>query len=72
MDAVICEGYEAGGHKGFTELTTLVLTPMVADAVNIPVVTGGVISDVVGTITFRFEELKRKLDALGCSPLTCF
>lgn len=36
VDAVICEGYEAGGHKGFTELTTLVLTPMVADAVNIP------------------------------------
>ena len=33
VDAVVCEGYEAGGHKGFTELTTLVLTPMVADAV---------------------------------------
>lgn len=27
VDAVICEGYEAGGHKGFTELTTFVLTP---------------------------------------------
>lgn len=45
VDAVICEGYEAGGHKGFTELTTFVLTPMVADAVEIPVVTGGGIGD---------------------------
>ena len=50
VDAVICEGYEAGGHKGFTELTTLVLTPMVADAVNIPVVTGGGIGDARGVL----------------------
>ncbi len=45
VDAVVCEGYEAGGHKGFTELTTLVLTPMVADAVKIPVIAGGGIGD---------------------------
>ncbi|MBW2411147.1 MAG: nitronate monooxygenase [Deltaproteobacteria bacterium] len=50
VDAVICEGYEAGGHKGFTELTTLVLTPMVADAVGIPVVTGGGIGDARGVL----------------------
>ena len=50
VDAVICEGYEAGGHKGFTELTTLVLTPMVADAVNVPVVTGGGIGDARGVL----------------------
>lgn len=50
VDAVICEGYEAGGHKGFTELTTFVLTPMVADAVSIPVVTGGGIGDARGII----------------------
>ncbi len=50
VDAVICEGYEAGGHKGFTELTTLVLTPMVADAVSIPVVTGGGIGDARGVL----------------------
>jgi len=50
VDAVICEGYEAGGHKGFTELTTLVLTPMVADAVQIPVITGGGIGDARGVI----------------------
>ncbi len=45
VDAVICEGYEGGGHKGFTELTTIVLVPMVARAVNVPVVAGGGIVD---------------------------
>jgi len=50
VDAVICEGFEAGGHKGFTELTTFVLTPMVADAVDIPVVTGGGIGDARGVL----------------------
>lgn len=44
VDAVVCEGFEAGGHKGFTELTTLVLTPMVADVVNMPVITGGALA----------------------------
>jgi len=50
VDAVVCEGFEAGGHKGFTELTTLVLTPMVADAVKIPVITGGGIGDARGIL----------------------
>lgn len=50
VDAVICEGYEAGGHKGLTELTTFALTPMVADAVDIPVVAGGGITDARGVI----------------------
>lgn len=50
VDAIICEGYEAGGHKGFTELTTLVLVPMVADLVKIPVVAGGGIADVRGVL----------------------
>jgi enoyl-[acyl-carrier protein] reductase II len=50
VDAVVCEGFEAGGHKGFTELTTLTLTPMVVDAVNIPVITGGGIGDVRGVL----------------------
>lgn len=50
VDAVICEGYEAGGHKGFTELTTMTLTPMVADLVHVPVITGGGIGDARGVI----------------------
>ena len=50
VDAVVCEGFEAGGHKGFTELTTFVLTPMVADAVKIPIITGGGIGDARGVL----------------------
>jgi enoyl-[acyl-carrier protein] reductase II len=50
VDAVICEGFEAGGHKGFTELTTLTLTPMVADAVDLPVIAGGGIGDARGVL----------------------
>ncbi|MFC1857373.1 NAD(P)H-dependent flavin oxidoreductase [Thermodesulfobacteriota bacterium] len=50
VDGVICEGFEAGGHKGFTELTTFVLVPLVADAVQIPVVAGGGIADARGVL----------------------
>lgn len=50
VDAVICEGFEGGGHKGFTELTSFVLIPMVADAVKIPVVAGGGIGDARGIV----------------------
>ncbi|UCH23382.1 MAG: nitronate monooxygenase [Deltaproteobacteria bacterium] len=45
VDAVICIGFEAGGHNGFSQLTTLALIPMVADAVRIPIVAGGGICD---------------------------
>jgi enoyl-[acyl-carrier protein] reductase II len=41
--AVIGEGMEAGGHIG--ELTTMVLTPQLADAVEIPVIAAGGIAD---------------------------
>lgn len=50
VDAVISEGFEAGGHKGFDELTTFVLTPMVADTVKIPVIAGGGIGDARGVM----------------------
>lgn len=49
-DAVICMGYEGGGHKDFNELTTMVLVPMVADAVKIPIVAGGGIADARGLL----------------------
>jgi len=40
-DAVVAEGFEAGGHNGREETTTLVLIPAVAAAVHIPVIAAG-------------------------------
>lgn len=41
VDAVIAEGFEAGGHNGREETTTLVLIPSVREAVSIPVIAAG-------------------------------
>lgn len=41
VDAVVAEGFEAGGHNGREETTTMVLTPLVADALEIPVIAAG-------------------------------
>lgn len=41
VDAVVAEGFEAGGHNGREETTTLVLIPIVASAVKIPVIAAG-------------------------------
>lgn len=40
-DAVVAEGFEAGGHNGKEETTTLVLIPAVVKAVKIPVIAAG-------------------------------
>ena len=40
-DAVVAEGFEAGGHNGREETTTMVLVPAVRDAVSIPVIAAG-------------------------------
>lgn len=50
VDAVIAEGYEAGGHNGMDELTTMVLVPQVVDAVSIPVIAAGGIVDARGCV----------------------
>jgi len=44
-DAVVAEGFEAGGHNGREETTTLCLIPGVVDAVGIPVIAAGGIFD---------------------------
>lgn len=41
VDAVVCEGFEAGGHNGREESTTFTLIPMVKEQVEIPVIAAG-------------------------------
>lgn len=41
VDAVVCEGFEAGGHNGREETTTFTLIPMVKEQLNIPVIAAG-------------------------------
>ncbi|MBI5117677.1 nitronate monooxygenase [Candidatus Poribacteria bacterium] len=43
--AIVCEGYEAGGHNGMDENCTISLVPQVVDAVTIPVAAAGGIAD---------------------------
>ncbi|MBT4678954.1 MAG: nitronate monooxygenase [Flavobacterium sp.] len=45
VDAVVCEGFEAGGHNGREESTTFTLIPMVKEQVNIPVIAAGGIAN---------------------------
>ena len=41
VDAVVAEGFEAGGHNGADETTTMCLVPLVKKAVSIPVIAAG-------------------------------
>lgn len=41
VDAIVAEGFEAGGHNGREETTTLVLIPQIAKTVTIPIIAAG-------------------------------
>ena len=41
VDAVVAEGFEAGGHNGREETTTLTLIPMVKENISIPLISAG-------------------------------
>ena len=45
VDAIVAEGFEAGGHNGREETTTMVLIPLVKEAVKIPVIAAGGIAN---------------------------
>lgn len=49
-DAIVAEGFEAGGHNGREEITTLCLIPQVRAAVDIPVVAAGGIATGAGML----------------------
>ncbi len=44
-DAIVAEGFEAGGHNGLDEITTMALVPQIVDTVKIPVIAAGGIAD---------------------------
>lgn len=41
VDAIVAEGFEAGGHNGRDETTTLTLIPMVREKIHIPIIAAG-------------------------------
>ncbi len=65
-DAVVAEGFEAGGHNGREETTTFVLVPAVSDAVKIPVIAAG------GIATGRQMKAAMVLGASGVQIGTRF
>ena len=50
VDAVVAEGFEAGGHNGREETTTLTLIPMVKEKITIPLIAAGGIATGRGMI----------------------
>ena len=41
VDALVCEGFEAGGHNGIDEITTMCLIPQIKSIVDIPLIAAG-------------------------------
>jgi len=50
VDAIVAEGFEAGGHNGREETTTLTLVPMIKKVVSVPLIAAGGIATGAGTL----------------------
>ncbi|MEI7485333.1 MAG: nitronate monooxygenase [Ignavibacteriota bacterium] len=50
VDAVVAEGFEAGGHNGIDETTTMALIPMVRESINLPLIAAGGIGTGTGML----------------------
>ena len=75
-DAVIAQGYEAGGHRGMflgtdvsTQVGTMALVPQVVDAVKVPVIAAGGIGDARGIVAAF--ALGASAVQLGTAYLSC-
>jgi len=70
VDAVVAEGFEAGGHNGREETTTLCLIPAVREAINIPLIAAGGIA--TGRAMYAMMALGAEGVQMGsrfvCSP----
>lgn len=70
VDAVVAEGFEAGGHNGREETTTLCLIPAVRQAINIPLIAAGGIA--TGRAMYAMMSLGAEAVQMGsrfvCSP----
>lgn len=70
VDAVVAEGFEAGGHNGREETTTLCLIPQVREAIHIPLIAAGGIA--TGKAMFATMALGAEGAQVGsrfvCSP----
>lgn len=53
VDIIIAEGYEGGGPRGREDIPTMVLVPAVVDAVSVPVIASGGITDARGFVAAR-------------------
>ena len=63
VDAVVAEGFEAGGHNGREETTTLCLIPAVREAINIPLIAAGGIA--TGRAMFAMMALGAEAVQMG-------
>ncbi|MBT8275321.1 MAG: nitronate monooxygenase [Bacteroidia bacterium] len=50
VDALVAEGFEAGGHNGREETTTFTLIPMVKEQINVPLIAAGGIANGIGML----------------------